>query len=602
MDLEKSAIRNLAAIFVIVVTSSLLMGCYTLENSQKVARDEIAGSKERTGHSAYSHEITRFPTTEDPETIIKIFKEEQYKVEFRDRYKGNFKRGVFPKTVMWFGLGVGLLSPLIYGIYGQEELIVEFFVPSACGFVLLAATPLFVKKEKVKHYYKPAKPGYVYSPSKPLANSLLSISHFGKRKAVQSDKNGLIKFNPVDDFKVVQSGHNLTIDFKIGKNGQSFANPIQLKPSTWMQQYARITAPKCEISSASSIARKGMEYRIVTESFNNYEIQLLNHKTGYIPKNCAKAFYSVPLEQDISTAIKKHVEDEMNQWLEQGEFEGPEAYAKRMAKRNTKLKELTNSAIQLYQSDYRNLINWSKVTISKYDPNSQTFKVNIPDLEKIIISVPLSRAEEFKINWSRAIIKEQQFELVDGKWELSSLMISNPAINFSVNYDAEISNIYNPTNQFAFELNPIEINIPQASRLETNNEELDDNYSINTNLPITKTTNPDAIAVVIGNVNYRAAPMVRFAVNDAQLIKVYLTNVLGFKPANIIFERDATKGVFEGLFGTQSNHKAKLYNAIKHGESDVFIFYSGHGAPDVKTEKGFFVPVDADPQYINIQG
>lgn len=65
---------------------------------------------------------------------------------------------------------------------------------------------------------------------------------------------------------------------------------------------------------------------------------------------------------------------------------------------------------------------------------------------------------------------------------------------------------------------------------------------------------------------------------------------------------NATKGDFELYFGIKGNHKGKLFNAVKAGKSDVFIFYSGHGAPGLKDKKGYFVPIEADPQYIELGG
>ena len=46
----------------------------------------------------------------------------------------------------------------------------------------------------------------------------------------------------------------------------------------------------------------------------------------------------------------------------------------------------------------------------------------------------------------------------------------------------------------------------------------------------------------------------------------------------------------------------KLKNAVKKGKSDVFVYYSGHAAPDPDSKQGYFVPVDADPNYIKETG
>jgi len=45
-----------------------------------------------------------------------------------------------------------------------------------------------------------------------------------------------------------------------------------------------------------------------------------------------------------------------------------------------------------------------------------------------------------------------------------------------------------------------------------------------------------------------------------------------------------------------------LHNQVKPNQSDVFVYYSGHGAPDADTDQAYFVPVDADPQAIKING
>lgn len=125
---------------------------------------------------------------------------------------------------------------------------------------------------------------------------------------------------------------------------------------------------------------------------------------------------------------------------------------------------------------------------------------------------------------------------------------------------------------------------------------------IEKNLPRTKLSNPDAVAVVIGNTNYEKTRNVDFAISDAETIRKYLVNVLGYKDGNIIFKADASKGDFELFFGNQDRYEGRLYDIVKPGRSDVFVYYSGHGAPGLKSKKGYFVPVEADPQYIELGG
>ncbi|MBU0509931.1 caspase family protein, partial [bacterium] len=119
--------------------------------------------------------------------------------------------------------------------------------------------------------------------------------------------------------------------------------------------------------------------------------------------------------------------------------------------------------------------------------------------------------------------------------------------------------------------------------------------------------NPDAIAVVIGNANYRhfvpTTPNVDFAVNDAQSFREYLIRLFGLKEGNIVLLVNATKGQIEDAFGgANSIQGSRLYNMCKPGKSDVFVFYSGHGAPGLKDQQGYLVPIDANPSNIETAG
>ena len=117
-------------------------------------------------------------------------------------------------------------------------------------------------------------------------------------------------------------------------------------------------------------------------------------------------------------------------------------------------------------------------------------------------------------------------------------------------------------------------------------------------------SNPDAIAVVIGNKDYADSdiPPVDFAINDAEMVAKYLINILGYKEGNVMLYKNATQARIASIFGNASSHKGKLYNWLKKGKSDIFVYYSGHGAPDPDSKQGYFVPVDADPQAIAFTG
>ena len=113
------------------------------------------------------------------------------------------------------------------------------------------------------------------------------------------------------------------------------------------------------------------------------------------------------------------------------------------------------------------------------------------------------------------------------------------------------------------------------------------------------------VAVVIGNRHYsrrhRGLEDVRYADRDAVIMKKYLEKLWGYKSKDILFYQDATAGDLRTIFG-DGNHAGKLRNYIKSGESDVFVYYVGHGAPGPRGEDAYLVPVDAEADYIDQNG
>ena len=112
--------------------------------------------------------------------------------------------------------------------------------------------------------------------------------------------------------------------------------------------------------------------------------------------------------------------------------------------------------------------------------------------------------------------------------------------------------------------------------------------------PETGNKNKNGVAVVFGIESYQYAPTVSYAYNDADIFREYLVSTFGLSRENIYFRTNdrATKGEFDKVFsesGWISNHITK--------DSDVYIFYAGHGAPDIKAQTTYLIPYDVDPNY-----
>lgn len=108
----------------------------------------------------------------------------------------------------------------------------------------------------------------------------------------------------------------------------------------------------------------------------------------------------------------------------------------------------------------------------------------------------------------------------------------------------------------------------------------------------------DAYAVVIGVEQYRQqVPRADYAARDARAVAAYLTNVLGYPEENVVIllNERAAKSDFEKYF-----EKWLANNVDKNGT--VFVYYSGHGAPNPTTGDAYLVPFDGDPSFIDETG
>jgi len=115
--------------------------------------------------------------------------------------------------------------------------------------------------------------------------------------------------------------------------------------------------------------------------------------------------------------------------------------------------------------------------------------------------------------------------------------------------------------------------------------------------------NPDAVAVIIGNKKYgQRLPPVEFAHNDAEAMKVFVVEILGISEGNVIDLRDVTLADMEGVFGNSRTYKGTLWRWVRPRESDVFVFYSGHGVPGLNDGRQYLLPVNGDPDKAEISG
>ena len=116
-----------------------------------------------------------------------------------------------------------------------------------------------------------------------------------------------------------------------------------------------------------------------------------------------------------------------------------------------------------------------------------------------------------------------------------------------------------------------------------------------TEAPATLSDNAASVAVVVGNRDYRQTVPVDYAHNDARAMEAYLTGTLGFREENVFVLLDGTLSEFNQMFGSRERPQSgRLWRSVAEA-SNVFVYFSGHGVPDLTTGEPFLLPADGDP-------
>ncbi len=107
---------------------------------------------------------------------------------------------------------------------------------------------------------------------------------------------------------------------------------------------------------------------------------------------------------------------------------------------------------------------------------------------------------------------------------------------------------------------------------------------------------PRKFALVVGIENYKSLPSARFALRDAQAMRRFLL-ASGYPPSHIAYltgddaSRAAIAAYVESWLPRNSGRN-----------SEIFVYFAGHGAPDIRSGEAYLVPWDGDPDYLSQTG
>ncbi|MFW5945134.1 MAG: caspase family protein, partial [Bacteroidota bacterium] len=301
--------------------------------------------------------------------------------------------------------------------------------------------------------------------------------------------------------------------------------------------------------------------------------------------------------------VTQYVQEKIEQWQKKGEFEKISEYEKRVTdqSRNLKAEEFAQEGLAKLGQN----IKLDNLKLGEYDAENETYLVRSDYFKDIVVPVSIDNAEEFKNHWDQLKFRNPRYDLDDNELTLSEVTFHDPVSDTSYDYNRRQSSTY-AINQIDYNFDDINYDAPEEKQ-ETQEKIVEKDISLGQSdiaqqIPETSAKNPNAIAVIIGNKDYKHTKDVKYALNDAQTMKQYLVKTLGYKPGNVFYLENATKSNFETYFGTKVNPRGILYNQLKKNQSEVFVYYAGHGAPDLDDHKAYFVPVDCDPNYLEQGG
>jgi hypothetical protein len=114
-----------------------------------------------------------------------------------------------------------------------------------------------------------------------------------------------------------------------------------------------------------------------------------------------------------------------------------------------------------------------------------------------------------------------------------------------------------------------------------------------------KTKREQSVAVIFGVEFYENLPNAPFAENDARIVEKYFKDRLGIDQV-VTFTSEETRGfIFDDVFNPDYGN---LQKSILKGQTELFVFYSGHGLPSKEGEQVFLFPADGKVERLSRQG
>lgn len=306
---------------------------------------------------------------------------------------------------------------------------------------------------------------------------------------------------------------------------------------------------------------------------------------------------AAPSYQEYASAA---IERQLGKWAQRGEFEKVEDYQRRVTEGGLAMEfeRLKKETAKEYLDKYAFSFVPRDLKISPYDVNNESYQIATP-YGDVNLKVPLKNgeAESFKSAWDNknVEIRAPKYMIDNDRVALASITFKTTA-GKSYTYDAAKAAAYNGSPDVTVDLNKF----MKASAAEKDASTakaqagptlIAKTSDVDTDIPVSNKRNDNTFALVVCNENYKNVANVASALHDGHTFRDYCEKTFGVPSSQIIFLPDATSGDFWAAYDELRGRVA-----AREGNTDIILYYSGHGLPDNDTKDAYLLPVDAQPQ------
>ncbi|MCH5230055.1 MAG: caspase family protein [Muribaculaceae bacterium] len=300
---------------------------------------------------------------------------------------------------------------------------------------------------------------------------------------------------------------------------------------------------------------------------------------------------------DFQTYAEKYVEENLSEWTKRKEFEKMEDYQSRVSQNNVyqEYQRLCKLAEESYLARYAGRLRIADLELQPYDIDNETYLITSA-MGPMAIKVPLKNkeAEAFKAAWNSIQLKHPRFFIKDNQVAIASVEFVTPAGKIYA-YNSEAAANYDFTDvkidvgSFLAQGNSRRDNTPMRNTTASSSKVIRAQSDVDINIPLTSRVADKTVALIIANEDYKNVTPVASSLNDGETFAEYCKKTLGIPENNIILKENVTYAEMIGAL-----EQVRQYIQALGNDTEVIVYYAGHGFPDEGSKDAYLLPIDGD--------